>query len=110
MRSANVYWNGQLAGILTQHGRSAYEFAYNDQWWADDTKPAISLTLPKTQQVYRSDHLFPFFFNLLSEGVNRHLQSRLLKIDEQDHFGLLLATAATDSIGAVTVEPIEKNQ
>ena len=28
-----------------------------------------------------------------------------LKIDEQDHFGLLLATAAYDTIGAVTVKP-----
>lgn len=27
----------------------------------DITKPAISLTLPKSQQKYHSDFLFPFF-------------------------------------------------
>ena len=46
-------------------------------------------------------------FNMLSEGVNKQLQCRLLKIDEQDHFGLLSATAQYDTIGAITVKPIE---
>ncbi len=73
---------------------------------ADATKPAVSLTLPKTQQEYRGDFLFPFFFNLLSEGVNRKLQSRQLKIDESDYFGLLIATAQHDTIGAITVHPL----
>jgi HipA-like protein len=38
--------------------------------------------------------------------VNRRLQSTLLKIDEEDNFGLLMATAQYDTIGAVTVKPI----
>lgn len=105
MRSGQVLWNGQLAGILTQYNRSHYEFEYDEIWLADETRPPISLTFPKSQKVYKADHLFPFFFNMLSEGVNRKLQSRLLKIDEQDHFGLLLATASKDSIGAVSVVP-----
>jgi serine/threonine-protein kinase HipA len=68
--------------------------------------PAISLTLPKTQKEYRSDFLFPFFFNMLSEGANRKLQSVQLRIDEADSFGLLMATAQADTIGSVTVKPI----
>lgn len=106
MRSAQVYWNSQLAGILIQHNPSHYEFEYTDAWITDDTKPPISLTLPKNQKNYQSNYLFPFFFNMLSEGVNRQLQTRLLKIDEQDHFGLLLATSSTDGIGAVHVVPL----
>ena len=43
---------------------------------------------------------------MLSEGVNRKLQSTVLRIDEEDHFGLLAATAQYDTIGAVTVKPI----
>ena len=43
---------------------------------------------------------------MLSEGLNRILQSRQLKIDEKDHFGLLLATADIDTIGAVTVKNV----
>jgi serine/threonine-protein kinase HipA len=39
--------------------------------------------------------------------VNRTLQSRQLRIDEEDSFGFLLATAGYDTIGAITVKPIE---
>lgn len=53
-----------------------------------------------------SDYLFPYFFNMLSEGANRQTQSMLLHIDENDDFGILLATAQEDTIGAVTVKPI----
>jgi len=51
--------------------------------------------------------LFPFFSNMLSEGVNRKLQSTQLRIDEQDSFGLLLATAQSDTIGAITIKPVQ---
>ena len=106
MRKATVYRNRELLGTLTEESGSSYIFRYDDAWFADTKKPAVSLTLPKSQQEYRSEFLFPFFFNLLSEGVNRKLQSRQLKIDEADHFGLLLATAQYDTIGAITVQPI----
>jgi serine/threonine-protein kinase HipA len=43
---------------------------------------------------------------MLSEGANRELQSTLLHIDENDDFGILLATAQNDTIGAVTIKPI----
>lgn len=99
--------NGKKAGILTEVDRHLYVFRYDDIYFADPSQPAISLTLPKTQQEYRSDFLFPFFFNLLSEGVNRKLQCLQLRIDEDDHFGLLQATAQSDTIGAVTMKRTE---
>lgn len=105
MRLAEVYRNGHLAGTLSQYNPHSYEFRYADDWFANENLPAISLTLPKTKQTYQSDHLFPFFFNLLSEGVNKKLQCRQLRIDEKDYFGLLLATAYNDTIGAITVKP-----
>jgi len=107
MRKAEVYRNGQRAGVLIQQDTKSYEFRYEDEWLANDNLPAISLTLPKTQQSYQAGHLFPFFFNMLSEGVNKKLQCRQLKIDESDYFGLLMATAKDDTIGAVTVKPLE---
>ncbi|MEY2917598.1 MAG: hypothetical protein RIS73_1312 [Bacteroidota bacterium] len=107
MRKLAVYRNKEYAGILTEENREEYVFLYDSAYYADTTKPAVSLTLPKSQQEYRLPALFPFFFNMLSEGVNRQLQSRLLKIDEDDHFGLLSATAQYDTIGAITVKPIE---
>lgn len=106
MRKAAVYRNGELVGTLTEENRSSYIFRYDDRWFADASKPAVSLTLPKTQQEYHSEFLFPFFFNLLSEGVNRKLQCQQLRIDESDHLGLLLATAQYDTIGAITVQPL----
>lgn len=101
-----IYRNGTLAGTLTEKNRQHFVFIYDDNYFNDANKPAISLTLPKTQKEYNSGFLFPFFFNMLSEGVNRKLQSTQLKIDERDNFGLLMATAQFDTIGAVTVNPI----
>lgn len=104
MRKAIVYRNGQQAGTLTEQNNNCYEFRYDDDWFYNSDMPAISLTLPKTQQIYQSEYLFPFFFNLLSEGVNKKLQCQQLKIDETDYFGLLLATASWDTPGAITVK------
>ncbi len=107
MRKAEVYRNQELAGVLEEEnpGRN-YTFRYQDTYFADKDKPAISLTLPKTEQEYHSDFLFPFFSNMLSEGAIRKLQSQLLKIDERDDFGIMLATAQYDTVGAVTVKPM----
>jgi serine/threonine-protein kinase HipA len=105
MRRAEVFYNGILAGELTELSPGEYVFRYDDRYFADPAMPAVSLTLPKTRQEYRSEHLFPYFYNLLSEGTNRAIQARLLKIDEDDNFGLLLATARTDTIGAITLKP-----
>jgi HipA-like protein len=107
MRRVEVYRNNDLAGILTEESRNSYSFRYTETYFTDPSKPAISLTLPKKQQEYHSNYLFPFFFNMLSEGANRKLQNRLLKIDEQDDFGLLAATAQYDTIGAVSVKPLK---
>jgi len=105
MRKVKVYRNKELAGELIQENKNSYIFKYTDSYFANDSLPAISLTLPKSQQEYKSTYLFPFFFNMLSEGVNRKLQSRQLKIDEKDYFGLLMATAKYDTIGAITLKP-----
>lgn len=107
MRKAKVYRNGLLVGELIEHNRKQYSFTYDEAWFTDPEKPAVSLTLPKTQRTYESGYLFPFLFNMLSEGVNKKLQSNLLRIDENDHFGLLMATAQFDTIGAITVKPVE---
>ncbi|NQU84291.1 MAG: HipA N-terminal domain-containing protein [Mariniphaga sp.] len=108
MRKANVYRNGKLVGFLTQLSTNDYQFRYDDNWFTNGGLPPISLTMPKNKKVYKSEYLFPFFFNMLSEGVNRQLQTRHLKIDEKDYFGLLLATARTDTIGAITISEIKE--
>jgi HipA-like protein len=106
MRQVDIFRNHELAGILSEDDEGHFTFRYADGYYTDSAKRAISLTLPKSQQEYRSPVLFPFFMNMLSEGINRKTQSRLLKIDENDHFGLLAATAGSDTIGNITVKPI----
>jgi serine/threonine-protein kinase HipA len=106
MRKVKVYRNKELAGELIQENPGSYVFRYADSYFTNESLPAISLTLPKSQQEYKSIFLFPFFFNMLSEGANRKLQSRQLKIDEKDYFGLLMETAKYDTIGAITLKPV----
>lgn len=106
MRQAVVYVNGVEAGILSEFSAQEYVFRYNDDYFADSRMPAVSLTLSKRKQEHRLEYLFPFFSNILSEGRNREVQSRMLHIDENDDFGILLATAQTDVAGAVTVKPL----
>lgn len=85
---------------------SEYTFAYDTAYLLGKGNPPVSLTMPLRSEPYHSPYLFPFFFNMLSEGENRQIQSQLLHIDAEDDFGILLATAQTDTIGAVTVKPI----
>lgn len=107
MRAMEIYRNGTLAGILTEENRQHFVFRYDENYFSDAGKPAISLTLPKTQKEYSSEFLFPFFSNMIAEGENKKLQSRLLKIDESDQFGLLMSTATADTIGNITVKKID---
>lgn len=105
MRKCKVYVNGIEAGILTENDNPReYIFKY-DKDYLDKKLPAISLSMPLRGEEYRSKILFPYFFNLLSEGENRAMQSSHLHIDKDDDFGILLATAQYDTIGAVTVKP-----
>lgn len=107
MRQAKVLRNGAYVGMLRELDDASYEFEYDEQWLSDETKAGVSLSLPKQKEIFKSSFLFPFFFNLLSEGVNRKLQSLQLKIDENDHFGFLLATARYDTIGAISIEAVD---
>lgn len=108
MRKAKVFFNTLFAGTLEEQP-DGYRFSYDEAYRkALNTRP-ISLHFPKSQRHFESKTLFPFFFNMLSEGFNKHLQSNRLKIDENDHFGLLLATAQFDTIGAVSLQPIDES-
>ena len=103
MRTVQVFYNGKLAGLLTKSG-DTYRFTYDKDYLAMAGSRPVSLTLPLRPTPYESDLLFPAFVNLLSEGANKAMQTRLLKIDENDYFGLLLATAGGDRIGPLTIK------
>ena len=103
MREATILFKEEEAGVLTQHDDGSFTFRYEDSWMADNTKPGISLTLPKNELSFQSKYLFPFFYNMLPEGSNKQVVCKLNRIDNDDYFGLLMTTAKDDSIGAVRV-------
>jgi HipA-like protein len=105
--SATVFYNKKPAGILSKEG-GKYRFVYDEAYRVDNKNRPISITLPFRSEPYESDILFPAFINMLSEGANKRIQTRLLKIDENDYFSLLLTTAKDDNIGPITIKPIDE--
>jgi serine/threonine-protein kinase HipA len=99
---AIVNYNGIPAGEL-QKDSSGYTFRYLESYLFNSDYPPVSLSFPKRDAPFRSEKLFPFFYGLLSEGENKDIYCKVLKIDKDDHFSLLLKTAEFDTVGAVTV-------
>ncbi len=106
MRQAEIYVNNVAAGVLTEADDGKFTFRYRDSFLLDKSQTAISTAFPKRAEAFESDRLFPFFCNMTSEGANRTVQCDTLRIDENDDFGLLLATAEIDTIGAVTIHKL----
>lgn len=101
MRKLAVYEGDTLAGQLVEHTTSKYTFTYSTDY-VKSSMPPISLTLPKRTKPFVSEKLFPFFSNMLPEGVNRRTVCIINKIDERDSFGLLMFFAGKDMIGNVS--------
>jgi HipA-like protein len=101
-RSGKVYCRGVLAGRIQQMP-DGYRFTYDPQYLASAATKPISLVLPKQREPVLSRVLFSFFYGLLAEGILKETQCRKLKLDENDHFGRLLKTANSDTIGDITV-------
>lgn len=93
--------NSRLAGWIERIDGD-HVFTYEEEYFNDSTAFAISLSIPKNERVHRSKKLHPFFQGMLTEGVNKTIQSQMLGIDEDDDFIRLVKTAA-NTIGAITV-------
>lgn len=104
-KAIEILYNGILSGVLEKTGMQ-YIFTYHTNYIKEGNR-SISITMPIQHLPYKSKLLFPVFANLLSEGVNKKMQCRLLKIDESDYFGLLIATAKEDSIGPITIKELK---
>ena len=68
MRKCEVYLHGIKAGELTEIDSHNYVFAYDRAYLSDKSNPSVCLAMPLRDEPYRSDRLFPFFFNMLSEA------------------------------------------
>ena len=100
-RTAYVYVRGNFAGILSETDEG-YSFAYDPDWLASENASPVSLTLPLSDEPYKSKTLFSFFDGLIPEGWLLSVVTRNWKISRDDRFGLLLV-ACKDAIGNVQI-------
>lgn len=107
MKQAEVYFQDQLAGILTED-ENGYTFVYTEAYVEKKGTP-ISLTMPVLALPYRSDNMFPFFDGLIPEGWLLDIAQSNWKINPRDRMSLLLA-CCKDCIGAVSIVDISDNQ
>lgn len=101
---AQVFYKDKLAGHLTKTD-DGYVYQYDKDFLKENTP--ISMTLPLREEPYKSKELFSFFKGLLPEGWYLDIVSMTQKVDAKDFFGVLVSTAGTDTIGAVTVRKAE---
>lgn len=101
-RQATVHYKDRLAGYLSET-ESGFRFVY-DKDYLKSGGP-VSVSLPLREEPYESKDLFSFFQGLLPEGWYLDIVSATAKIDQNDSFGLLLATGL-DTIGAIAVRAV----
>jgi len=106
MRKGNVYRNDVLVGEISRNENGKYHFKYSAEYLTKDDAMSISVNLPLQSDVFVSDRLFSFFFNMLAEGNIKEIQCRDLKIDPEDNFSRLLKTAHSNTIGSITVKEV----
>ncbi|MDD3476304.1 MAG: HipA N-terminal domain-containing protein [Sulfurimonas sp.] len=107
MQQAQVFRNDILAGLLTKEDNGTYTFIYDANYLQRDDAKNIAIAFPLQRDPFTSSYLFPFFFNMLSEGGIKKTQCHTLKIDEDDHFTRLIKTAYADTIGSIKIKEVE---
>lgn len=103
---AKVMYSDELAGYLEKTD-TGYRFTYDTGYLKSEKPKPISQTLPLAMHPYNSSILFPFFDGLIPEGWLLNIASKHWKIKGTDRFELLI-TLCRDTIGAVTVVPVEE--
>ena len=105
MRQAQVFYQYQLAGLLTEN-EEGYFFMYESQYLENPNSKPVSLTLPLQKAAFQSKILFPFFDGLIPEGWLLNIAIDNWKINPRDRFGLLLSMCR-DCIGCISIIPNE---
>lgn len=100
-RTAYIYLDDIFSGELSEC-EDGYVFIYDDRYFEDESKQAISLTIPKKQKRYISKILFPFFDGLIPEGWMLNFVSTNWGINIRDRFGILMV-ACKDTVSRVRV-------
>lgn len=108
VRQAKIYYQNHLAGMLTE-GDDGYVFVYTDEYLQSEHAHPVSLTLPLSSNPFHSKVLFSFFDGLIPEGWLLDIGKKYWKLQPNDRFELLM-NLCRDTIGAVTVYPVEAEE
>ncbi len=106
MRKADIFFQKQKAGLLTEDDNS-YSFLYNEGYLQSDQPAPVSLTLPLGSTPQFSRFLFPAFDGLIPEGWLLSIAEKNWKINSRDRMGLLMV-CCRDCIGALSVRAHEE--
>lgn len=102
MRTARIYQQDQIAGLLESLDSGGYRFTYQEGYHGEP----VSLTMPTTTRVWNFERFPAPFEGLLPEGVQLDALLRHHKLDQGDLFGQLLAVGR-DVIGSLRIEEAE---
>lgn len=108
MRKAKIFYKDLFAGVLIED-EDGYSFEYNRDYLLRNNPQPISLTIPISNKIYKSNILFPFFDGLIPEGWLLDIAQKNWKITNNDRMSLLLA-CCKDCIGAISVIPFNNDQ
>lgn len=98
MLQADIYVDGQFAGLLTELNKKHYTFEYDIHY----QHSPVSLTMPLTQKKYEYSQFPAFFDGLLPEGMMLAMLLKQEKLDADDYLRQLI-TVGEDLVGNVTV-------
>ncbi len=104
----HIRFRGELAGILEKDSEENYRFQY-DKKYLKKNSIEIATSFPLSEDSYESKYLHPFFDNIIIEGWLLQYAEKILHIEKSNRFSLLMATGQ-NTIGAVTVHPLDKNE
>lgn len=99
MKTARIYQQGQLAGLLESLDSGGYRFTYKEGYQGEP----VSLTMPTKTRVWDFERFPAPFEGLLPEGVQLDALLRQRKLDKGDLFGQLIAVGA-DVVGSLKIE------
>jgi serine/threonine-protein kinase HipA len=109
MRQGLVYYNKELAGLITETDDGDYVFQYDVNYVKNFPWDFITFTMPVRDEPYTDKRLFSVFDGLIPEGWLLDVATKTWKINPNDRMGLLLA-CCQETIGAVSVIPENKDE
>lgn len=108
MKQGIVYYQDIKAGLISETDDGIYTFKYDNDYVLNYPNQFITFTMPVNNTIYTDKILFPFFEGLIPEGWLLDVASHYWKLNKNDRMTLLL-TCCQNSIGAVSVKPIENS-